>query len=165
MKVYICYDRYERNEWFNIYGVGTRKNEEIQKCKTTYLPSFISYGPDDCHSFQLQVVDMTTQEYAEFKKWIEENQSLEDCGKESSELFKKMVEIYDHVGWAGHEREILISTDGCSDLVDLVHHYGRRLGRDTQDEDTFDELMDELTNMDDKELYDKALKQYIKDTY
>jgi hypothetical protein len=165
MKVYICYDRYENNEWFNIYGVGTRKNEEIQKCKKEYLPKFISYGPDDCHSFQLQCVDMTTKEYDEFTNWIKEDQSLEYLGDDSSDLFKKMTEIYDHVGCTKYQNEILLSTDGCSDINDMVHNYGKRIGRDTQDENVYDEILEEITEMDEKDLYDKVLKQYIRNTY
>jgi hypothetical protein len=143
--------------------VGTRKNEEIQKCKKEYLPKFISYGPDDCHSFQLQVVNMTTQEYNNFKKWVEEEQSLEYLGDDSSDLFKKMVEIYDHVGCTKYQNEILISTDGCSDVVELPHFYGQMSHIDTSDEDVYDEIMERLC--DDNNFRDMVLKEYIRCNY
>ena len=51
MKVYICYDRYEHDEWFNVFYVDTNRDESIRHCKEIDLPDFLSCGPDDCHSF------------------------------------------------------------------------------------------------------------------
>ena len=53
MVVYICYDRYEHDEWINVEYIGTDKDESIRKVKEEILPDFLMYGPDDCHSFQL----------------------------------------------------------------------------------------------------------------
>ena len=161
MKVYITYDRYEHDEWFSIYSVGTRKHESIQKFKKEDLPSFICYGPDDCHSFQLQVVEMTKQEYLNFMKWIEDGQSLDS----PSDLYNKMVEIYDRSSLVKNQHEVLMCTDGCSDWTEIVDYYGRRTYRDTDDDDVRDEIWTELTDMDEKDLYEKVLKYYIRDTY
>ena len=158
MKVYITYDRYERDEWFNIYNISTRKTESIKHCREVDLYDFMSQGPDDCHSFQLQVVDMTKEEFKLFLGWYTENQSLENYGKESSNLFKKMVEIFDD-----SNDTCLIYTDGCSDYYDMIHYYGRKKGLDTSDDDIFYDLEEELMN--DEELQEKILKEYIKNTY
>ena len=164
MKVYITYDRYERDEWYNIFHVTTDREESIKHCKEVDLPDFISYGPDDCHSFQIQEVEMTQEEYEQFKSWVDDDsQSLENYGDESSDLFKKMYEYFDRLGDPKFRSEILLSTDGCSDNVDIVHFYGKQKGLDTTDDDIYYDLEEELFN--DEELYDKVLKQYIEETY
>ena len=162
MKVYITYDRYERDEWYNIYNVTTDKEEAIRHCKEVDLPDFIGYGPDDCHSFQLQEVDMTPEEYEQFKSWVDDDsQSLENYGDRSSDLFKKMYDYYDKVDEPGYET--LISTDGCTDNVDIIHYYGNQNGLDTEDDDVYYEVQEELFN--DEDLYTKVLKDYINNTY
>ena len=162
MKVYITYDRYERDEWYNIFFVTTDRNEAIKHCKEVDLPDFISYGPDDCHSFQLQEVEMAPEEYEQFKSWVEDDsQSLENLGNGSSELFKKMYNYYDKIDEPGYET--LISTDGCTDNVDLIHFYGRQKGLDTKDSEVYYEVQEEL--FEDEELYKKVLKDYINETY
>jgi hypothetical protein len=158
MKVYITYDRYERDEWFNIYYISTRKTDSIKHCREVDLYDFISYGPDDCHSFQLQVVEMTKEEFKLFLGWYTENQSLENYGEKSSLLFKKMVEIFDD-----SNDTCLISTDGCSDYCDLIHYYGRKKGLDTSDDDIYYDVEEEL--MMDEDLRNRVLRDYIKHTY
>lgn len=162
MKVYITYDRYERDEWFNIFRVGTDREESIRLCKEQDLVDFISYGPDDCHSFQLQEIEMTQEEYDQFKKWVEEDPNPENFGKSSSELFKFMVELFDSTGVMGDD-SVIISTDGCTDNVDVIHFYGKQKGLDTTDDDIYYDLEEELFN--DEELYEKVLKEYINDVY
>ena len=163
MKVYITYDRYERDEWYSIYNISLDREESIKHCKEVDLPSFLEYGPDDCHSFQLQEVEMTREEYDQFMKWYNEDQSLENYGDRSSDLFKKMVEIYDRP-MGNRDPQLIINTDGCSDFYDLLRYYGQMKGIDPED---FDDLEDDLQMelCDDEELYKKVLRQYINDTY
>lgn len=168
MKVYITYDRYERDEWYSIYHIGLDRDESIRHCKEEDLPSFIEYGPDDCHSFQLQEVKMTKKEYDQFMKWYNEDQSLEDWGDESSDLYKKMFEICNRIGCVEDENEILISTDGCSDFYEIVRYYGvfykdKDIEDFDVDSDDFDDYREELYSDDD--LFVKVLKEYINDTY
>ena len=162
MKVYITYDRYERDEWYSIYNISLDREESIRHCKEVDLPSFLEYGPDDCHSFQLQEVEMAQEEYDLFMKWYSEDQSLENYGDRSSDLFKKMVEFYDQTGY--NDPNVLISTDGCSDFYDILKYYGQMKGIDPED---FDDLEDDLQYelCSDDELYGKVLRQYINDTY
>lgn len=162
MKVYITYDRYERDEWYNIYHISTGKDESIKHCKEKDLVDFISYGPDDCHSFQLQEVEMTEEQYKTLMKWIEEDQSLENYGDRSSDFFKFMVELFDETGDV-EVLETIIFTDGCSDNVDIVHYYGNQKGLDTEDDDVYYDLSEEL--FDDEALYEKVLKDYINEIY
>ena len=77
MNVYITYDRYERDEWYSLYGVETNKKRAIKKFLEEYLPDFLDYGPDDCHSFQLQKVILTAREYKELL-YLDEHGSDED---------------------------------------------------------------------------------------
>jgi hypothetical protein len=162
MKVYITYDRYERDEWYSIYHVTTDRDEAIKHCKEEDLVKFISYGPDDCHSFQLQEVEMTEEQYNTLMKWIEEDVSLENYGEGSSDFFKFMVDLFDATGVVGN-KSVIISTDGCSDNDDIVHYYGSLKGLDTKDDNIYYDLSEELFN--DEVLYEKILKDYIDKNY
>ena len=159
MKVYIIYDRYEHDEWFNIDYVGTDREESIKKFKEECLPDFISYGPDDCHSYQLQEVEMNNNQYYMFMEWYEEDSSPDN---ESSDLYKFMVNLFDETGVVGNT-SVLCCTDGCSDNIDIVHFYGQSKGLDTEDDEVFDTVQEEL--FDDEDLYQKVLKKYIKKYY
>jgi hypothetical protein len=165
MKVYITYDRYERNEWFNVFHISLDREESIKHCKEVDLVDFISYGPDDCHSFQLQEVEMTQEQYDQLMKWYTDDSStLEDMGDESSDYYKFMCKVFDKVGLVGHEDEILISTDGCTDNVEIVYFYGKEQGLDIdEDDDEYYELEEEL--FDNEDLYTEVLKRYINETY
>ena len=162
MKVYICFDRYERNEWFNVFHIGTRKSDSIKKVKEEILPDFIDYGPDDCHSFQLVIVDMTKRDYEQLLKWNSEENCPENYGEESSDYFKWLCELYDIIGMYDCD---LISTDGCSDFYEILKFYGRLKGIDPEDfEDYEDELQEELCELDDQIRLD-IIKHYVHDMY
>ena len=166
MNLYITYDRYEHDEWFYIYGYGTNRNLEIKKCKEEYLPDFFSGGPDDCHSFQLQRVEVTPTMYRNFVRWNEEDQSLEKHGGDrDSELFKFMERAYDLSGMGvGSNPDVIICSGGCDDIFDIVRFYGNKKGlTDEEVEECMDELQDEVFN--DDELFMKTAKEYIRKYY
>lgn len=164
MTVYITYDRYEHNEWFSVYNIDTSLTRALKKFRTEDLPSFLGYGPDDCHSFQLQRVNMTKKEYEQLQSWMEDDtQTLENYGDRSSDFFKFMEEIYDRTGCTSSREDIICSTDGCSDLVELPHFYGQMSHQDTSDDDVYDEIMERL--QDDEELFKTVLKEYIRCNY
>ena len=169
MKVYICYDRYEHNEWLSVYSVGTDRDEMIRKCKEEDLPSFIEYGPDDCHSFQLVEIDITKRQYNKLKKWSEEIGTIEDYGDdEHRDFYEFMCRVYDDE----FTIETIISTDGCSDVFEIVKYYGVMYKNvdcedisdyDWYDTEEYEECYDDLMN--DEELWRKVLREYILDTY
>jgi hypothetical protein len=169
MKVYVCYDRYEHDEWFSVYSVGTDRDEMIKKCKEEDLPSFIEYGPDDCHSFQLVCIDIKKSQYNKLKKWSEEIGSIEDYGDdEHRDFYEFMCEVYDDE----YTIETIISTDGCSDVFEVIKYYGVMYkGVECEDisdidwlySDEFEEYQEELMN--DEDLWKKVLREYILDTY
>lgn len=162
MRVYICFDRYERNEWFNVFHIGTRKSESIKKVKEEILPDFINYGPDDCHSFQLVVVEMTKEDYEQLLKWNSEENCLENLGVDSSDYFKWMCDLYDLI--CEYDCD-LISTDGCSDFYEILKFYGRLKGIDLTDFETYEEdLQEEFCNLDDDLRLD-IIKRYVHDMY
>lgn len=167
MKVYIIYDRYENNEWFNIDYIGTRKSESIKKFKEVYLPSFICYGPDDCHSYQLQVVDMTKKEYEQLLEWDKSTSPDPTSGP----FYEFMCDVYDDCDWSNPD-SVLMCTDGCSEYQNIVRYYGivlKGLTNDVVDTDTwlftdeYDEYYEELMNDDD--LFERMCKEYIKYTF
>ena len=173
MKVYICFDRYERDEWYNVFFISTDRDESIRKCKEETLPDFLNYGPDDCHSFQLVEVEMFQKDYDQLLKWDNDpDQKLENFGDKSSDYFKWMCELYDLIGCVDQQYMILISTDGCSDYTEIVRYYSVFYkNKDIEDvsdyewvfSDEYDEYYEELTG--DDELCEKVIKEYVRDTY
>lgn len=163
MKVYICYDRYERDEWYSVEYIGTDRDESIKKVKEEILPDFLCYGPDDCHSFQLQVVEMSKKDYNQLLKWDSDpSQKLENYGTGNSDYFEFMCQLYD---LTGEYDCCLISTDGCSDFYEMIKYYGQMKGIDPEDfEDYEDELQEEFCSMDDKECRE-IIKKYVQETY
>ena len=142
MNVYITYDRYEHDEWHYIYRLETNKKRAIKMCKLIDLPDFIGYGPDDCHSFQIQVINMTP-----------------DDTERDRELREFMIELYSK----SYDDNIVLSTDGCSDWIEMIRYYATKLGLDPEDDDAFYEAEEKLQNSE--ELSEQILKEYIKYAY
>lgn len=169
MKVYIIYDRYENDEWFYVYSIGTSMDDMVRKCKEECLPDFLEYGPDDCHSFQLVEVELTKKQYEQLLKWYKDDtQSLEYYGDESSDYYNFMCDLYDDQ----FETETIISTDGCSDFYEIIKYYSVMYkNKEVEDVDDIDwlysdeceEFQEELFN--DDELSRKVIREYVLDTY
>ena len=159
MKVYITYDRYEHDEWFNVFQI-TDSLDEVRKDYKKNLIDFISYGPDDCHSYQIQVVDMGKADYDHLKELIlNQEDTIED-----GELYNIMVNIYNDCRWTHYPNSnCLLSTDGCSDNVDVVKFYMEENGLDPEDDDLYYENEEEL--FDNNALYQEMLAKYIDTTY
>jgi hypothetical protein len=164
MKVYIIYDRYECNEWFSVEYIGTRKSESIKKFKEECLPRFLEYGPDDCHSYQLQVVNITKEQYEQLLKWDNDSK----MSLESGPYYDFMCEVYEQSDWS-NPNSVLMCTDGCSEYSNIVRYYGivlKGLTNDVVDEydwvftDEYNEYYEELMNNDD--LFERMCKEYIK---
>lgn len=153
MNIYIAYDRYERDEWYSVYHIETNRHRAIKHFKEIDLVDFISYGPDDCHSFQLQKVVMTRMQYQKL---------CELCKRDTynKEFIEFMIGIYDETEY---EVETISYTDGCSDNFELIEFYCRQIGIEADDEDAIYDAEEKLFN--DEELYMKVLKNYIKIYY
>jgi len=166
MKVYITYDRYEHNEWFSVYEI-TNDINELKKNYKEHLIDFISYGPDDCHQYQIQEVDMTEEEYEFVKGLVDQNEDPESNKTEEDALLDEIMEgIYNEC----NRSNCLLSTDGCSDNVDVVHFYLQfelGLDQDETDPEEYEEKFDEINELfnEDSNLYQKTLKEYIDVTY
>lgn len=171
MKVYVVFDRYERNEWINVFYVGTDREESIKHCKEIDLPDFICYGPDDCHSFQLVEVEMTETQFNKLLDWVEQIGGCEGTEKDK-DFFDFMVDMYEERGEYSEVIDTLISTDGCSDFYEIVRYYSvfykDKEVEDVSDQewlftDEYEEFYEELTN--DEDLCEKVIKEYVRDTY
>lgn len=152
MNVYITYDRYEHDEWYSIYNIETNKQKAIKHFKEVDLVDFLSSGPDDCHSFQLQKVIMSKRQYLKLLHLFEE-------GTEHN-ITKFMIPIFDETEY---EVETIFFTDGCSDNISIVEYYCDCLGVDKDDEDEKDAVCERI--QEDDNLYNKYLKEYIKFNY
>lgn len=163
--VFITYDRYEHNEWFYVYRICLDEGEAYNSCIETDLPDFISYGPDDCHSFQLQKVSMTKKDYNKLKKLIAADENGECACKEFDEIMKKIYE-------GDYETETILQTDGQSDFFEVLHEYcGEEPERDDYDDDeSYEEAYAEYENnrdelISDDEKFTEALKNHINCCY
>ena len=161
MNVYITYDRYEHNEWFQIYRVETNKKRALKLCKEVDLPKFIEYGPDDCHSFQLQKIEISKNDYKLLCELIKNNDVVECYGSKKSKLEEFMIDIYDKCDW--HGENVLLATDGCSDVYDAVKFYCEHNGLNYEDDDIRKQAEDILFNDNNK--FSNVLKEYIKRHY
>lgn len=105
---YVTYDRYEYDEWFSIYHIDTNMDRAMQHFDEKDLPSFLAYGPDDCHAFQLEKVTMTLSDYRKLlymSKYDNDNPVFDDM----------MYFIYHGI----YEKETLRFTNGMSDMCDI----------------------------------------------
>lgn len=158
MNVYVTYDRYENDEWFSVYNIETNKQRAIRHFKEIDLPDFISYGPDDCHSFQLQVVEMTKQEYLRFCKLNNENDEPYNLSAEFEQI---MIDVFKECNWQNDN--VLLCTDGCSDSIEIINYYCMINNLDKNNYEVTDNVAKIL--YEDKELYQKILKDYINAYY
>lgn len=149
MNVYITYDRYEHDEWYSVYHIDTNKQKAIKHFLELDLVDFISYGPDDCHAFQLQKVIMSKKEYDKLCK-------LANSLHEEDELKEMLINIFDE---REYEVETIFSTDGCTDVWEMLDYYCDKLGVDKNDEDAKYEVQKKLWN--DDNLFEEILKEYI----
>ena len=154
MNVYICYDRYERDEWYSVYHIETNKNRAIKHFREVDLIDFLSYGPDDCHSFVLQQVIMTAKQYHRLC-YLVENEGNHTCDT-SDELKDLLISIYDE---SEFDVYTLMSTDGCTDNFELLKFYCVVNGLDPENYDNINDAQDAL--YDDEDLYLIWLKRYI----
>jgi hypothetical protein len=160
MKVYITYDRYEHDEWFNVETIETSLTRSLKKFRTEDLPSFLKYGPDDCHSFVLQRVNMTKKEYEQLLEWDKDpNQYLD----RPCDYYNFMCELYDRTGCVSNQSDVIQYTDGCSDVWELPHFYGLMSHQDTTDEDVYNSIMERL--FDDDNFCDMVVREYIRCRY
>lgn len=97
MRVYVVFDRYEGNEWIDVFRVGTNREESIKHYKETDLPNFIYFGPDDCHAFQLVEVEMTKTQFKKLLYWVKE---FGGCGgtEKDRDFYDFMVDMYEEKG-------------------------------------------------------------------
>ncbi len=158
MNVYITYDRYERDEWYSVYHIDTNKKRAIKHFREVDLPNFVEYGPDDCHSFQLQKVVMPRRDYLKLCKMVED-----DSYAEQGELKKMLISIFDESPEAGYEVENIFFTDGCSDNMEIIKYYCEKNEMDPENDDDFDKVGKLLS--DDEDLYMKTAKRYIAENY
>lgn len=159
MNVYITYDRYEHNEWLSVYHIETNKQRAIKHFRETDLIDFLSYGPDDCHSFQLQKVVLSKSQYDKLCYLVETEKDCESCYEQ--ELKEMLIAFFEED--EEYDVETLASTDGCSDNIELAEYYCDKLGIDEEDEDKREEIKEKVWN--DEELYLKVLKEWIKLNY
>lgn len=122
MNVYITYDRYEHDEWYSIYRIETNCRRAMKAFKTEDLMSFLDYGPDDCHSFQLQRVVMSAEQYRALLY-------LYEYGSEQ-DITDFMIPIFDEEEF---EVDTIYSTDGCTDNCEILQMFAEEYGLDIDD--------------------------------
>ena len=61
---------------------------EVKKDYKKNLLDFLSYGPDDCHSYQIQIVDLTKEDYRLLSSQV--GKTIDYTNKEVYELMKRI---------------------------------------------------------------------------
>lgn len=109
------------------------------------------------------MVEMTKRDYNQLMKWFNDpTQSLENRGDNSSDYFKFMCQLYD---LTGQYNCCLISTDGCSDLYEIIKYYAQTKGIYAEDyaDDVEYDLQCELGEDDD--LCHEIICEYVRCNY
>ena len=165
MDVYLTYDRYEHNEWFYVYHIDTNYDSAYKSLIEEDLFSFISYGPDDCHSFQMVKISVSRSTYYKLRKWVNAD---ELDGEEQDKFDKFMTKVYQNY----FDCESLVFTDGQSDFFEIVQ---KVCGEEPIEEDydseeeyekaltEYENLKDELYSVDEK--FKEALRSHIANCY
>ena len=157
MNAYITYDRYEHDEDHSLYYIGTNRKEAMARFKEVDLPDFLSMGPDDCHTFLLQKVNMTRAEYNHLIKLKTRTESDYDPDAEL-EIGDFLTKCYgDHSG-------IIYDTDGDSDMMEIFALFiaTEHPGLD-EESDEYSELWQ--TFFEDEGLFNRYMRIYIEETY
>ncbi len=167
LDVYLIYDRYEHNEWFNVCHIGRNYDKAYHNFINEALPDFISYGPDDCHSFQFVRIFLSQKKYYQLRKWV----LAETLTREEQRAFDNfMTDIYENS--EKFDTETFAYTDGASDVFAVIEEcLGPRPEMDDYDtEEEYEEARNqyesdeaELYNNDEK--FNEALRQYISANY
>ncbi len=150
--IYITYDRYGRDEWYQVYHLDTNEEKAKKQFKEEALLNFVLYGPDDCHTFQLQRVVMSDYKYRQLR-------ALVNAPDHEKELKEFLMDIYAE---NGYEVETIYCTDGCSDAIETIKYYCAQNGLDYDNQDDQDAAYKAL---EDNELYAEMLQQHIAQAY
>ena len=152
MKVYIIYDRYGRDEFFQIYNI-CKSIDEVRQVYKQSLVDFCKAGPDDCHSFQCQEVEITNKEFEILVGYMR--------GNESDEGYNLMVKIHEDCLWCQYpDSNCLFCTDGYSEVEEVFSKYMEDQYPDIdEDSDEWYDIQDEFYSNDD--LYETELMKHI----
>lgn len=145
--VYVVYDRYERDEFYQLYFVSNRPNrKKWREC----IKDFLGFGPDDCHSFYISRIVLEDDEYEQLMKFYTEDT---DCYDE--ELIDFMS---NHI--CGNEREEEWYLFDCSDIYEMGKFYLEDTNQNPDDEDELDSLVEKFC--EDDKFYDNVLNKWLK---
>lgn len=150
--VYITYDRYEHDEWYSVYHIGVNYDKAVRDFREHSLPDFIAYGPDDCHSFQLQRVEMSDYKYRKLR-------ALVNASDKTEELREFMMDLYHETEY---EVETIFFTDGCSDAWEIVRLYCEENGLDY---DNGEEQEAAREALEDEETWNEYVQLYVSSNY
>lgn len=148
--VFINYTRYEHDEFIVIHHIGTDEDTSIQEFKKN-LKDFLSFGPDDCHSFRLVQVDLKNKDYNRLMKLPLED-SLEG---DDHDFFVELSDDYDFDC-------NLVCYEDNSGNYEIVNMYCEDHNLDSDDDDVWDEVNDLLR--DDEDLYETYINKYVEST-
>ena len=167
MKAYLIYDCYNDGESFSIDKI-CRNRSEVKQVYKQELFKFINYGPDDLHSYQCQLVNITDEEYRLLMKAVNNELECYSAGEweseEEEQLYKLMSRIFDECVPYGDNSNCLFATDGYSDMTEVFVEYMKREHPDVEEEsDEWYDIQEEFYGND--ELYNSELLKFIDNNY
>ena len=153
MKVYIIYDRYEHNEFITIYNIS-KSMKEFKKDYKDEIRSFLEMGPDDCHTFVGQIVNVNDDQL----EVLEDYWNSEDPD-DSHPGFNLMEEI-----WSKNSSKNCLFMIDSYDNTKVFEEYMSEQHPDIEEEtDEWYELEEEFYDND--TLYETELTKYIDRNY
>lgn len=158
MKVYITYDWYSYEEWFNIYQVTTDINVVKRDYKEN-LKTFISSGPDDDHHYQIQEVNLGQKGFGLLADLYIKPGDPFFVDKDREDIYWLMTKIYEEADG----NNCLLQTDGASDNANITTWWLEQQGLDPNDDDVYWSAEEDLFGNED--LYSEVLDKYIDATY
>ena len=152
MKVYIIYDRDECNEFFSIYSI-CKTFKQFKEVYKGDIKSFLEMGPDDCHTFIGQEINITKEQLQTLENYMEDEDNDDGTG------FSLMEEIYEQ----SNNTNCLFSLDNYVNYEVFDHYMLMEHPDIDEDTEEWDEYQEQF--YDDDNLYETELEKYIDDNF
>ena len=128
-KVYLIVDRYDRGEFYNIYGKGIYTNlDEAKKDWEDAVKSFLSIGPDDVYLLSLVECNLDDAKLKELENHISKLNTIDgyNYDEDYTKFMDENVNVYEAIyGPEGY--------DSVCEIQDAIEDDGK----DWEDEKVF----------------------------
>ena len=149
--VYVVYDRYERDEFYQIYSLSLRpQKKKWREC----VRDFLSFGPDDCHTLYVSRIVLDDDEYEKLTNYYvdSENGTLDEYDEDWIKFMS------DHIYCNNREEQLYLFD--ISDIYEMGRFYLKDTGQNPDDEDELDSLIKKV--FDDDKFFNYVSMEWLK---